>query len=173
MPSHLPPPRLDQSRAPSLQRVILHAFAGTMNPSDSLPAPRDFRHPALYPRSFARLGCQVGSLLFRALLLETCHRPIPRKGPAVAPVQSAVCCLRRDMTGSALSNTFRLIICRGCSVHLLLRPASLLPALSQAFDAPLWPSGSLLPAGACYRALRRLPGRISHPLEQRVLQDAP
>src|SRR5713101_8414479 len=55
----------------------------------------------------------------------------------------------------------------------MLRPASLLPALSQAFDAPLWPSGSLLPAGACYRALRRLPGRISHPLEQRVFQDAP
>src|SRR5580658_7726251 len=68
--------------------------------------------------------------------LETCHRPLPRKGPALHPVsRNAVCCLRRDMTGSALSNTFRLIICRGCSVHLLLRPASLLPALSQAFDA--------------------------------------
>src|SRR6266853_3819526 len=40
-------------------------------------------------------------------------------------------------------------------------------------DAPLWPSGSLLPTGVCYRALRRLPGRISHPLEQRVFQDAP
>ena len=42
--------------------------------------------------------------------LETCRRPRPRKGPAVVPVQTAVCCLRRDMTGSALSNTFRLII---------------------------------------------------------------
>jgi hypothetical protein len=42
--------------------------------------------------------------------LETCHRPIPRKGPAVPPVWTAVCCLRRDMTGSALSNTFRLTI---------------------------------------------------------------
>ena len=42
--------------------------------------------------------------------LETCHRPIPRKGPAVVPVQTAVCCLRHDMTGSALSNTFRLIL---------------------------------------------------------------
>jgi hypothetical protein len=40
--------------------------------------------------------------------LETCHRPLPRKGPAVLPVQTAVCCLRHDMTGSALSNTFRL-----------------------------------------------------------------
>jgi hypothetical protein len=35
--------------------------------------------------------------------------------------------------------------------HLMLRPASLLPAFSQAFDAPLWPLGSLpwtLPPGA-------------------------
>jgi hypothetical protein len=55
----------------------------------------------------------------------------------------------------------------------MLRPASLLPALSQAFDAPLWPSGSLLPTGACYRALRRLPGQDFHLLEERVFQDAP
>jgi CRP-like cAMP-binding protein len=55
----------------------------------------------------------------------------------------------------------------------MLRPASLLPALSQAFDAPLWFGESLPPTGACYRALRRLPGRISHPLEQHVFQDAP
>ena len=42
--------------------------------------------------------------------LETYHRPLPRKGPTVVPVQTAVCCLRREMTGSALSNTFRLIL---------------------------------------------------------------
>ena len=42
--------------------------------------------------------------------LETCHRPLPRKGPAVVPLQTAVCCLRRDMTGSALASTFRLKI---------------------------------------------------------------
>ena len=99
--------------------------------------------------------------------------PIPRRGPAAAPVSPAVCCLRRDMIGSALPNTFRLIICRGCSVHGALRPASLLPSLSKALDAPLWPVGSLLSAGACYRALWRLPGRDSHPLEERVFQDAP
>jgi hypothetical protein len=49
----------------------------------------------------------------------------------------------------------------------------LAPALSQPLHAPLWPQGSLLPAGVCYRARRRLPGRISHPLEERVFQDAP
>jgi hypothetical protein len=54
----------------------------------------------------------------------------------------------------------------------MLRPASLLSAV-RTFDAPLWPRESLPSAGACYRALRRLPGRVFHPLEERVFQDAP
>src|ERR1039458_571302 len=77
------------------------------------------------------------------------------------------------MIGSALPNAFRLTICRGCSVHLLLRPAGLLPPLSRAFDTPLGAGGSLRAAGVCYRALRRLPGQDFHLLEQRVFQDAP
>ncbi len=39
------------SHNPSFQRVFLHAFTGSMNPSDSLPAPCDFSLPALYARS--------------------------------------------------------------------------------------------------------------------------
>jgi hypothetical protein len=39
-----------------------------------------------------------------------CRRLGPRGGPASVPIQDAVCCLRRDMSGSALPNTFRLII---------------------------------------------------------------
>jgi hypothetical protein len=77
------------------------------------------------------------------------------------------------MSGSALPNTFRLIICRGCSVHLMLRPAGLLPSLSKAFDAPLWPVAFLPSAGACYRTLRRLSGQGLSLLEERVFQDAP
>src|ERR1700674_49089 len=46
MPLRLPPHKPDQSRAPSLQRVVLHAFLGTASPSDSLLAPRDFSRPA-------------------------------------------------------------------------------------------------------------------------------
>ena len=49
----------------------------------------------------------------------------------------------------------------------------MLPSLSRAFDTPLDSFGSLLPAGVCYRALRRLPGQDFHLLEQRVFQDAP
>jgi len=55
----------------------------------------------------------------------------------------------------------------------MLRPASLLPSVSRAFDTPLRTVGSLLPPGVRYRALRRLPGRIFHPQEHRVFQDAP
>jgi hypothetical protein len=77
------------------------------------------------------------------------------------------------MSGSALPNTFRLIICRGCSVHFMLRPAGLLPSVIRAFDTPLGAVGSLLPAGVCYRVLRRFPGQDFHLPEQRVFQDAP
>ena len=42
--------------------------------------------------------------------VPTCRRLRPRGGPAPVPFQDAVCCLRRDMSGSALPNTFRLII---------------------------------------------------------------
>jgi hypothetical protein len=55
----------------------------------------------------------------------------------------------------------------------LLRPAGLLPSVSRAFDTPLGSVGSLLPAGVCYQALRRLPGQDLHLLDQRVFQDAP
>jgi hypothetical protein len=68
MPSHLPPHKPDQSRAPSLQRVVLHAFIGTTNPSDSLPAPCAFRLPALYARSLpdeaAGEGLSCSAMLF-------------------------------------------------------------------------------------------------------------
>src|ERR1035437_2977726 len=102
-----------------------------------------------------------------------CLRLRPRRGPAPVPAQHAVCCLRRDMIGSALPNAFRLTMCQGRGVHWLLRPAGLLPSLSRAFDTPLGSGGSLRSAGVCYRALRRLSGQDLHLLEQRVFQDAP
>src|ERR1017187_3814410 len=58
MPSRLPPRRHDQSKAPSLQRVLLHAFLGTTDPSDFLLAPRDFSHPTLYARSLPDLAAR-------------------------------------------------------------------------------------------------------------------
>jgi len=54
----------------------------------------------------------------------------------------------------------------------MLRPAPLL-STKWTFDAPLGRSTSLPSPGACYRALRRLPGQVLHLLEERVFQDAP
>src|SRR5712692_5184493 len=53
MSSHLPPGKLAQSRTPSLQRVVLRAFLGTTDPSDSLSALPDFSF-RLIRAAFAR-----------------------------------------------------------------------------------------------------------------------
>jgi len=173
MPSRLPPRRLD-TKAGSLPSSV---FCCT--PSQVLRTPRTPSRlgatSAVRPYTLGlcptRLPGRVSPVPHCSF--PTCHRLRPRRGPASLPVQNAVCCLRLDMTGSALSNAFRLIIWRGCSVHLLLRPAGLLPSLSRASDTPLGSGGSLRSAGVCYRALRRLPGRDFRPREQRVFQDAP
>jgi hypothetical protein len=81
-----------------------------MDPSDSLLAPLDFSRPALYARSLPDAGCQVGSLLFRILLSQRATVHYPGEVQQTFWTRSAVCCLRREMSGSALPNTFRLII---------------------------------------------------------------
>src|SRR5271157_6394383 len=58
MPSRLPPRRHDQSRVPSLRRVLLHAFTGNTDLSDFLPAPRDFSRPVLYARSLPDMAAR-------------------------------------------------------------------------------------------------------------------
>jgi hypothetical protein len=74
--------------------------------SRSLP-PGDFSPPALCTRSLPdRLPSRV-SLVPRCSV-PTCRRLQPRGGPASVPVHNAVCCLGREMSGSALPNTFRL-----------------------------------------------------------------
>src|ERR1035437_9862680 len=100
MPSRLPPCRRDQSRVPSLQRVLLHACTRSTDPSDSLPTPCDFSRPALYPRSLpdlpARYGLSCSALLFPNVPPpETPERSSTRSGPG--------CCLlpspRHDRLG--------------------------------------------------------------------------
>src|SRR5215472_6995661 len=73
MPSHLPPGKPDQSRAPSLQRVILHAFAGNTDPSDSLPAP-----PAFGLRPYT-LGLYLTRLPDRVSPVPHCSFPACRR----------------------------------------------------------------------------------------------
>ena len=90
MPSRLPPRRRDQSRVPSLQRVVMRAFPGTTNPSDSLLAPRDFSCPALYARSLPDKAAREG-LSCSALL---CPNVPPPETPERSSIPSGLeCCL--------------------------------------------------------------------------------
>ena len=63
-----------------------------------------------------------GSLLFRNVLSQRPTAPNPAEVQHPIRFQNAVCCLHRDMSGSALWNTFRLRICRGYCVHFRCGP---------------------------------------------------
>jgi hypothetical protein len=98
-----------------------------MNPSDSRPARSAFAVGLYGPPSpdAARawpspLAAGNGSLLFRIQLCPHALLCTPRAS-CTAPnlFTGAVCCLRRDMSGSAIA-TFRLLISRGCKVRLML-----------------------------------------------------
>ena len=122
---------------------------------------------------FARLGCQVGPLLFRAVLSQRAPACDPGENPTFVP--DLECCLLpspcHEKLGSpkhlSADNLSRLLR------SLLLRPAGLLPSFARAFDTPPSSVGSLLPVAVCYRALWHLPGQDLHLLEQRVFQHAP
>ena len=110
-------------------------------------------------RLAADVGCADGPLVFRTPPLTRAAPPTPPGPPTRFRCKRQGCCLRRDMSGSAPG----LFLCRGCRLHFMLRPASLLPAAGsrrltgsrRPARARKSPSGP----GACYPALRRLPGR--------------
>ena len=126
--------------------VVAAAVIGTTSPSDSLPARCRFAlglSVAFCPDE----GRRGGSVLFRVRLslrasLSTPEVSCARMQSHVPVSTDAVCCLRRDMSGSATS-PFRVLISRGCKVHAFaLRPATLLPSQApystlRALDAPL------------------------------------
>ena len=90
-----------------------------MDPSDSRPARSCFTF-GLSGSPSPDIGNRDGSLLFRIELCPHALLPTPRAS-CTAPVSStgAVCCLRRDMSGSA-SPAFRMFISRGCKVRMTL-----------------------------------------------------
>ena len=55
--------------------------------------------------------------------LETCRSQYPGEVQLALRSRPTECCLRRDMSGSALP----LFLFRGCRIHFMLRPAFLLP----------------------------------------------
>src|SRR5215469_7703045 len=90
MPSHLSPGKHDQSRAPSLRRVVLHAFSGTVDPSDSLLAPCTFSlRPYMLGLCPTRLPGRVSPVPYCSV--STCRRLGPRRVPTSVPARG--CCL--------------------------------------------------------------------------------
>lgn len=68
--------------------------------------------------------------------LHTCCSLYPAGVDCELRYSRCQCCLRRDMSGSASG----LFICRGCRLHLMLRPVCLLPAVQLApLRGPLTP----------------------------------
>ena len=150
MPSHLPPATRSTKAGPLPSAgVVATGIDGTTNPSDSLPARLPFALGLWAPPS-PDIGRWVGPLLFRVGLSSHALLSTPGKSCA-APVSDAVCCLRRDMIGSAFP-PFGSLISRGCKVHgspFRIGPATLLPtseayASTRALDAPLG-TGDLSP----------------------------
>ena len=115
MPSHLlPDTRATKAGSLPSTGVVATGISGTTNPSDSLPARATFAL-GLCSSLSPDFGRWVGPLLFRVELSSHALLNTPGKSCA-APHSGAVCCLRRDMIGSAFP-PFGSQFSRGCKVH--------------------------------------------------------
>ncbi len=119
----------------------------SMSPSDSLPTRAPLRIPLIGVVS-SDVDRRVGPLLFRVRLSP--HALLHTPGTSCTPpdLAGAVCCLRRDMSGSA-NPSLSGIYLTGLQGSLDVGPAALLPSQEpygslRALDAPLGP-GDLAP----------------------------
>jgi hypothetical protein len=143
--------RLNQVHQPEL--VVQLGFrqlstAAVPPPLESLDRMRRTIQPSSRWKSFSDVGSLVGNSRPLPIASRLEHRLNQAQHPAI---------------GYSLGHERERFLMFH-SLHLMLRPASLLAALSQAFNAPLWSARSHPPPGR-YRALRRSPGRIFHPRE--------
>ena len=166
MPSRLPPCRRDQSRVPSLDRL---SPASTVLRTPRTPARHDPLSPSAYRDRLRRRGRRDGSLQFRTELCPHALLTTPRASCIPPELADAVCCLRRDMTGSA-ARPFG-YLCHGAARFAHRWACGLAPlheayGSTRAFDAPLRRPGLPERPGPATRSLRRLPRRDFHPLAQ-------
>ena len=101
-----------------------------------------------------------------APLLVRVLRPLPRRDPTLPPnpERRMLPSPRHDRLGSRIVTLSRLQASLHVAARVLAPRCSALAAW-RAFDAPLGREGLPSSPGACYPALRRLPGRDLHPLE--------
>ena len=111
-----------------------------MDPSDSLLARTPFRIPLIGVAS-SDVDRQVGPLLFRIRLLPHALLLTPGTSCTRPVIPDAVCCLRRDMSGSA-NPSLSGVYLTGLQGSLDVGPTALLPSQEhccslRALDAPL------------------------------------
>ena len=100
------------------------------------------------------------SVLLRGRVLRSLPRGNPRRSFRIVSSRMLLSPWRERL-GFPIVNLSRL----QASLHVAARV--LASRCSRALDVALRPPGSLLAPATCYPALRRLPGRDSHPLEKR------
>ena len=175
----------DQSRVPSLYRRSGHRLLRYYEPL-GLPLGTAPFHTRLIGAAFARRGRRGGPLLFRTRLSLRAVFPTPGGSCAPPALARTVCCLRRDMTGSA-PPPFGAYLTRLQSSRSRIRPAVSLPSAEtlrppEGSRRSAQPRGSRPGAGACYAAPRqayrggtptRKSGTASRLPDGSFVQDAP
>ena len=121
---------------PRLSRGV----SSTMGPSDSLPARTPFRRRLIGVAS-SNVDRQVGPLLFRLRLSPHALLLTPGMSCTHPALAGAVCCLRREMSGSANPSLSGISV-TGLQGSLDVGPTALLPSQEhccslRALDAPL------------------------------------
>ena len=119
---------------------LLPSINGTTSPSDSLPARTPLRRRLIGVAS-SDVDRRVGPLLFRVRLSPRALLHTPGTSCTHPALAGAVCCLRREMSGSA-SPSLSGVHLTGLQGSLDVGPAALLPSHEpygslRALDAPL------------------------------------
>ena len=153
-PYHRRDPPLPPRCSPWRSQVLL---------SPRTPAAQRPISPSVYTGHLAATTAAQTGLSSSAPILPRVLLPLPRRDPPrflLRPSARRTWPSRRhDPLGSLVVNLTRL----QDSLHVAARV--LAPSV-EALDAPLGTRGSLPAPGACYPALRCLPGRDSHPLDR-------
>ncbi|ATB46429.1 hypothetical protein MYMAC_002027 [Corallococcus macrosporus DSM 14697] len=171
------PPKHHPSRGPSLRARCLARPSPVLRPPRT-PAALPTLSPSAYTRGPAATTAAQTGLSCSPPDLEHVPRPIPRGAPLL-PIRTRPQRTWPSPRHARLGAPIVYLSRRQASLDVAAR--ALAPSRMEAFDAPLWPAASRRSAGACYRALRCLPGRDFHPpvwwsmdvLLLLVLQDAP
>ena len=153
--------RLDQSRDPSL-RPRSAARPSSVLRSPRTPAAQRPLSPSAYAGRLASTKAAQTGLSCSARILGHVPLPLPREDSTGFLLRSrarrASPSPRHDRLGSSI------VPLSGLQDSLDVAARDLAPSV-EAFDAALRLRGSRPSPAACYRALRRLPGRDLHPLD--------